>query len=189
MQLIIFGPPGAGKGTQAQNIVDNYGTDHLSTGDMLREAVRNGTELGTLAKSYMDEGELVPDDVIIGMIREKITSENNSNGFILDGFPRTIAQADALSEMLDSVGKKIDVVVSIEVDDKEIIERILERQKIEGRDDDTEEIVRTRLEVYKSQTEPLKSYYGDKGVLKEVDGLGTIDDVYVRIDKILKKFT
>ena len=185
MKLILFGPPGAGKGTQAKKIEDKYDTAHISTGDMLRSAVKNGTELGRLAKSYMDTGELVPDGVVIGIIKDRIAEDDAKSGFMLDGFPRTVPQAEALSEMLNSQGESIDAVVSIEVDDREIITRILERQKIEGRQDDTEDVVRNRLEVYRNQTEPLKSYYGSEGVLYEVDGLGTIDEVFERIDSVL----
>lgn len=186
MRLILFGPPGAGKGTQANNIADKYATAHISTGDMLRAAVKNGTELGELAKSFMDRGELVPDNVVIGIIQDRIKEADARQGFMLDGFPRTVGQAEALSEMLRSEGVSIDAVVSIEVVDSEIIERILERQKIEGREDDTEDVVKNRLQVYRSQTEPLKSYYGAQGVLREVDGMGSIDEVFGRIDKVLQ---
>ena len=185
MRLILFGPPGAGKGTQAKKITDRYMTAHISTGDMLRAAVKQGTELGILANSYMEKGELVPDGVVIGIIKDRIAERDAQNGFLLDGFPRTVPQAEALSEMLNSEGKTVDAVVSIEVGDEEIVKRILERQKIEGRKDDTEEVVRNRLKVYRSQTEPLKSYYADEGVLFEIEGMGTIDAVFDRIDRVL----
>ena len=187
MRLILFGPPGAGKGTQANKIAEKYHTAHISTGDMLRAAVRNGSELGVLAKSYMDKGELVPDSVVIGIIRDRIKESDAKEGFMLDGFPRTVGQAEALTEMLESEGESIDAVVSIEVVDSEIIDRILERQKIEGREDDTEEVVKNRLQVYRSQTEPLKSYYDSEGVLREVDGMGSIEDVFGRIDQVLQE--
>jgi len=186
MRLILFGPPGAGKGTQAKNIAGKYETVHISTGDMLRDAVKNGTELGELAKSYMEKGELVPDSVVIGIIKDRIKESDAQKGFMLDGFPRTVGQAEALTQMLESEGVSIDAVVSIEVADSEIIDRILERQKIEGREDDSEEVVKNRLRVYRSQTEPLKSYYGAQGVLREVDGMGSIDEVFGRIDKVLQ---
>lgn len=186
MRLILFGPPGAGKGTQAKKITDKYRTAHISTGNMLRAAVKNGKGLGILAKFYMDKGELVPDGVVIGIIKERIAEKDAQSGFMLDGFPRTVPQAEALSEMLNSEGKTIDAVVSIEVGDEEIVKRILERQKIEGRKDDTEDIVRNRLDVYHNQTEPLKSYYADKGVLFEVEGKGTVDEVFSRIDGVLE---
>lgn len=187
MRLILFGPPGAGKGTQANNIAKSYVAAHISTGDMLRAAVKNGADLGTLAKSYMDKGELVPDDVIIGIIKDRIKEEDAKKGFMLDGFPRTITQAEALSEMLEAESESIDTVVSIEVNDEEIIERILQRAKIEGREDDAEDVVRNRLNVYHNQTEPLKAYYESAGVLAEVDGMGTIDEVFERIQAVLEK--
>ena len=187
MRLILFGPPGAGKGTQANMITKSYVAAHISTGDMLRSAVKNGTELGTLAKSFMDKGELVPDDVIIGIIKDRIKDEDAKKGFMLDGFPRTIAQAEALTDMLEAENESIDTVVSIEVKDGEIINRILERAKIEGREDDTEDVVRNRLNVYRNQTEPLKAYYRSAGVLAEVDGMGTIDEVFERIKNVLSK--
>jgi len=186
MRLILFGPPGAGKGTQANNIAEKYVTAHISTGDMLRAAVKNGTELGEMAKSYMDKGELVPDSVVIGIIKDRIKESDAQKGFMLDGFPRTVGQAEALTQMLEGEGVSIDAVISIEVIDSEIIDRILERQKIEGRQDDTEEVVKNRLNVYRSQTEPLKSYYGDMGVLREVDGMGSVEDVFLRIDQVLQ---
>jgi adenylate kinase len=185
MRLILFGPPGAGKGTQAKKITDKYRTAHISTGDMLRAAVKNGTELGGSAKSYMDKGELVPDSVVIGIIKDRVAEKDAQNGFMLDGFPRTLPQAEALSEMLTSEGKSIDAVISIEVGDEEIVKRILERQKIEGRQDDTESVVRNRLNVYRNRTEPIKSYYDDEGVLFEVEGMGTVDEVFSRIDGVL----
>lgn len=185
MRLILFGPPGAGKGTQAAKITEKYKTAHISTGDMLRAAVKEGTELGELAKSFMDKGELVPDEVIIGIIRDRIKNPDAQEGFMFDGFPRTVGQAKALSEMLDNEGVSIDAVISIEVNDNEITKRILERAKIEGRKDDTEEVVKNRLKVYRDQTEPLKSYYESSGVMREIDGMGTVDEVFERIDNVL----
>jgi len=187
MRLILFGPPGAGKGTQATNIANSYVAAHISTGDMLRAAVKNGTELGTLAKSYMDKGELVPDNLIIEIIKDRIKEGDAKKGFMLDGFPRTIAQAEALSEMLEAEKESIDTVVSLEVNDEEITDRILQRAKIEERKDDTEDVVRNRLSVYRNQTEPLKDYYRSAGILAEVDGMGTIDEVFQRIQAVLKK--
>jgi adenylate kinase len=213
MRLIIFGPPGAGKGTQASQISSKYGILHISTGDILRAAVKEGTRLGRLARSYMDKGELVPDEVVIGIIKERITKADSRNGFMLDGFPRTIPQAEALDKVLSESGFKIDRVISIEVEDEEIIKRISGRRvcencramyhiiydppknigycdkcsgKLYQRDDDTEEVVRKRLQVYRNQTEPLKDYYRKAGILEEIDGIGTVKEVFSRIEKVLE---
>ena len=212
--LIIFGPPGAGKGTQAMLISENYKLLHISTGDILRSAVKDGTELGKLAKSYMDSGELVPDKVVIGIIKEKIENTDSNNGLLLDGFPRTIPQAEELGKMLHEAGLKVDSVISIEVPDEEIVKRIDGRRvcqncgamyhilfdppsatdhcdkcdgKLYQRDDDKEEVIRTRLRVYRRQTEPLKIYYKDLGLLSEVNGLGTVGEVSFKIRGILNQ--
>ncbi len=213
MNLIIFGPPGAGKGTQASQLSVKHEISHISTGDMLRTSVKEGTELGRVAKSYMDKGELVPDSVVIGIIKDRIVKPDSRGGFLLDGFPRTISQAEALDKMLDKEHLRIDCVISIEVDDEEIVKRISGRRVCEKcgamyhiiydpptnmgycnkcggalytRDDDNEDIVRTRLKVYRSQTEPLKGYYKKSGILKRIDGVGTVKDIFERIEKILK---
>ncbi|MCI0454508.1 MAG: adenylate kinase [Candidatus Dadabacteria bacterium] len=213
MIFIIFGPPGVGKGTQAAKISQKYNFLHVSTGDILRASVKEGTELGKLAKSYMDKGELVPDNVIIGIIRERISDKDSKKGFLFDGFPRTIEQAEALDNMLSKEGQKIDSVISIELSDEEIVKRISGRRVCEKcgsmyhiiydpptnmgycnkcggglyqRDDDSEDVIRTRLEVYRRQTEPIKKFYKRGGILKRIDGLGTIDDVFSRIEKVLK---
>ncbi len=216
MVLIMFGPPGAGKGTQASIIAKNYNVLHISTGDILRAAVKGGSELGNLAKSYMDKGELVPDNVVIGIIREVIKSSDSIDGYLLDGFPRTLPQAEALDRMLNSLSLKVDKVVSIEVPDGEIISRIGGRRVCEKcgamyhkvydppknsdicdkcggnlyqRDDDREDVIRKRLQVYSRQTLPLKAYYRSASILREIDGLGTIDDVRSRISDSLDQKT
>lgn len=154
MIIVIFGPPGAGKGTQAAKIKDRYAILHISTGDMLRASVKEGTETGKLAKSFMDKGELVPDSVMVEIIREKIAKPDAKNGFMLDGFPRTIPQAEALDKMLHNNGLTVDAVISIEVNDTEIINRISGRQAEENREDDRVDVVKNRLRVYRDQTEP-----------------------------------
>ena len=181
MILILFGPPGAGKGTQADYLKEKFNLLHLSTGDILREEVSNNTELGVQAKKFMDSGELVTDELIIGMIKNKIESTVNVEGFLFDGFPRTISQAEALDQMLDSSNKSIDKVISLEVDDKILIERLLAR----GRSDDNEETIKNRLEVYKNQTLPIKDYYHSKNQLVEIKGDSSIEEVSSEIEKSL----
>ncbi len=185
MNIILFGPPGAGKGTQARKIVESFSLTHISTGDILREAVRSGSKLGRLAKQYMDRGELVPDDVMVEIVRHKVAEHGPSGGFVLDGFPRTIAQAEALDRVLGEEGIGIDTVISLEVDDDEILARISRRQELEKRKDDSLEVARNRLEVYRRETEPLKEYYRSRGMLSEIDGVGEIDEVFRRIELAL----
>ncbi|MGI9553893.1 MAG: adenylate kinase [Thermodesulfobacteriota bacterium] len=187
MQIIIFGPPGAGKGTQANFISERYNVPHISTGDLLREAVKNETETGLHAKSFMDKGELVPDTVVIEIIKQKLANLENSK-FMLDGFPRTVAQAEALDEMLEEISLKLDAVIFLDVDDEEVVSRILKRQEIEGRQDDSEDVVRNRLNVYKEQTSPLSEYYESKGVLQKIEGKGDIEDISERINEVLLTF-
>ena len=186
VNIIIFGPPGAGKGTQAVKIAERYKIVHISTGDMFRSAVKNGTDLGVKAKSFMDKGELVPDDIVIGIIKDRISEEDcTKSGFLLDGFPRTIPQAESLDSMLSEENLQIDKVISLEVNDSEIIKRILKRQELEGRSDDSETVVKNRLEVYRKQTEPLKEYYKGRDKLVEIEGVGEIDSVFDEIKSVL----
>ena len=173
MILVLFGPPGAGKGTQAEGLKDKMNLLHLSTGDILREEVSSQSELGVLAKKFMDAGELVTDDLIIGMIKNKILSEDSGKGFLLDGFPRTISQAEALDEMLSLNNLKVNHVVSLEVEDSILIERLLSR----GRSDDNEETIKNRLDVYKNQTLPIKEYYRSSNILVEIKGDDSIEVV------------
>ncbi len=186
MRLILFGPPGAGKGTQADFIREKYEVEHISTGDVLREAMKNETEVGLYAKSFMDKGELVPDEVVTEIIRQKI-SAIGEGGFMLDGFPRTLEQARSLDGILADTGIGIDAVIFLEVPDEEVVQRITKRQKTEGRRDDTEGVIRNRLRVYKDQTSPLKDFYEKTGVLRAVEGVGQISDIAERIDGVLKQ--
>jgi len=182
IKVVFLGPPGAGKGTQAVRIAERYNVPHISTGDILRAAVKEGTELGKLAKSYMDRGELVPDEVIIGIIRERLSqSDVKERGFILDGFPRTIAQAEALDELLKELQLPLDKVIYLNVDDEEIVKRLLTR----GRADDTEDVIRNRLKVYREQTAPLVDYYTEKGLLVEICGVGEIEEITKKIEESL----
>ena len=187
MNIILFGPPGAGKGTQAQRIVDRHSVVQLSTGDMLRAAIAAGSELGLQAKSLMDEGKLVPDDVIIGMIADRMNDEDCKNGVILDGFPRTIAQAKALDAMFAAGHIQLDQVIEIQVDEAALFARIENRAAEPGdaRSDDTAEVLEQRLKVYHENTAPVLPYYRDKGQLNIVDGMQSIEEVAAQIESLL----
>jgi len=179
INLILFGPPGSGKGTQAQKLVEKYGIAHLSTGDMFRYELGNNTDLGQLAKSYMDKGQLVPDSVTIAMLKQRMESDQVKNGFILDGFPRTIAQAEALDGLLNEKNIKITAMLSLVVDEEELINRLLNRGKSSGRADDVNEaIIRKRLQVYKDETTPVYTYYDSQELAVQVNGMGTIDEIF-----------
>jgi adenylate kinase len=187
MNIILFGAPGAGKGTQAEKLVAKYGLVQLSTGDMLRAAISVGTDLGKRAKEIMDRGDLVSDDIIVGMIAARLDDKDCANGVILDGFPRTVAQAEALDKMLASKGLSLDGVIEIRVDEAALFARIENRAAKTGgaRSDDNADTLRKRLAVYHENTAPLLPYYRDKGVLKSVDGMATIDEVAAQIESIL----
>lgn len=214
MNLILLGGPGAGKGTQAKLLIEKYKIPQISTGDILRAAVKEGTEMGKKAKEYMDAGKLVPDEVVIGIIEDRLKQPDAQKGFILDGFPRTVAQAEALDQMLAKMGSKIDHVLSIEVDEEELVTRLTGRRtcknpdcgqmyhikfnppKKEGicdkcgselyqRDDDNETTVRSRLKTYNEATKPLIDYYQQKGLLKTIKGVGSIEDIFNQIVSIL----
>jgi adenylate kinase len=189
MNLILLGPPGAGKGTQAKRLQDAHGYAQLSTGDMLRAAVADGTEVGKLAKDIMARGDLVPDDVVVGIISDRIEQPDCAAGFILDGFPRNVAQASALDRMLDQKGMGLDAVVELEVDDAILIDRIETRAaETQGgpRPDDNAEALKKRLEVYHGQTAPLIVYYRDRGILKTVNGMADVETVSREIEEVLK---
>ena len=212
MNLILLGPPGAGKGTQAKMMIDAYGIPQISTGDMLRAAVKNQTPLGLEAKKAMDAGALVSDEVVIGLVRERLSEDDCKNGFMLDGFPRTVPQAEELTKVLDGMGKQIDHVVSIEVPNQELMGRLTGRRTCKAcgqgyhvmfdppmaegvcdkcggelfqRDDDNEETVGNRLKVYEAQTAPLIEYYQGKGTLRPINGVGTIPEILERVKAVL----
>ncbi|WGF88629.1 adenylate kinase [Marinivivus vitaminiproducens] len=189
MNLILFGPPGAGKGTQAERLKAAHGLAHLSTGDMLRAAVKAGTELGKQAEAIMAAGKYVSDGIVVGLVEERIEQPEAANGFILDGFPRTLPQAEALDRMLQKHGKELDAVIEFAVDDDVLVERVLRRAKESGgsRADDTRETVAYRLTVYHKETAPLLPYYGEKGILHRVDGMADIETVTREIQEILDK--
>lgn len=186
MRLILLGPPGAGKGTQAKNLIDAYGIPQLSTGDILRSAIKAGTPLGIQAKAIVDRGDLVSDEIVNGIVSERLDQEDARKGFILDGFPRTIPQAEALDQMLEEKGMKLDAVVELTVDAETLTRRIINRAReaaatTGARADDNEEVVRNRLNVYREQTAPLVEYYRGKGLLKSVDGMGSVAEVTAAI--------
>lgn len=212
MDLILFGPPGAGKGTQAQFLVETYAVPQISTGDMLRAAVKNGTPLGVKAQAIMQQGGLVSDEIVLGIVAERLAQSDCSSGFVLDGFPRTIPQADALEDILREAGRRIDHVISLEVDAEEIVRRLAGRRSCPScgkgyhlvydppatpglcnacghalvqREDDKEDTIRKRLAVYEEQTSPLKEYYRVKGLLRSIPGTGAISEIQQQIATVL----
>ena len=186
LNLILFGPPAAGKGTQAKKLVADHGLIQLSTGDMLRAAVASGSELGVKVKGIMDRGDLVSDEIVIALIEEQVETNPNAPGFIYDGFPRTVAQAQALDAALEARGMKIDSVIRLKVDDAALMKRIETRFKEQGRKDDNPESFKIRLGNYNDQTAPLLPYYAEQGKLSEVDGMQSIENVSEQIAKVLE---
>ncbi len=181
MRLILMGPPGAGKGTQAVHVAEHFGVPAISTGDIFRRNVSEGTELGVEAQGYMDAGEYVPDEITNQMVRNRIGESDAEPGFLLDGYPRTVAQVEELDTMIEGTGHKLDAAVVLTVDSEEIVERLLQRARTEGRADDTEEVIRRRQDLYGEQTEPLIELYRERGLLVEVDGMGEVTEVTERI--------
>lgn len=182
INLILFGPPGSGKGTQAAKLVEKYSLLHISTGDLFRYEMGNDTPLGLEAKSYIEKGELVPDSVTVGMLRNKVESNMEVKGYIFDGFPRTIPQAEALDRLLAEKGTAVSKLIMLNVKDDELVKRLLERGKTSGRKDDADEsIIRNRIEVYKEETSPVYDFYADKGKAVKVNGIGTIDEIFGRL--------
>lgn len=187
MRLVLLGPPGSGKGTQASRLKDELQIPHISTGDLLRAEVAAGTELGLAAKEVMARGELVSDDILLGMIRSRLSRADVANGFILDGYPRNVAQANALEALLADIGQPLQAVVQLDVPTELLVERIAGRAKAEGREDDNPESVRKRLQVYNDATAPVIGFYQAKGSLAKVDGVGGLDEVQARIMAALGK--
>ena len=213
MRLVLLGAPGAGKGTQAKKLVEKYDIPQISTGDILRKAVADGTTLGKEAKSYMNKGELVPDSVVIGLVKERLGQDDCKKGYILDGFPRNTAQAETLDQVLEAMNSPISVALSVDVDKNDLMKRLTGRRTCKGcqqmynihfsspkkegvcdkcggelyqRDDDKEETIKNRLDIYEKATAPLIEYYGNKGVLKSVEGVGSIDDIFNKICSLLE---
>ena len=186
LNIVIFGAPGSGKGTQSERIVEKYGINHISTGDVLRAEIKNGTELGKTAKQYIDQGQLLPDELIIDILASTLDGLKDSKGVIFDGFPRTIAQAEALDAMLTEFGGKVDAVLSLTLPDELVYERILHRAQIEGRKDDTDRsIIENRIATYHDKTEPLITYYKGHGNYREIEGNDTIENVFAALCGIL----
>jgi adenylate kinase len=189
LNLVLFGPPGAGKGTQSQKLIEKHGLIHLSTGDLLRGEISQGTELGLEAKKLMDEGMLVPDEVVIGMISNKLDANKDAEGFIFDGFPRTVAQAEALDKLLKSKAAAISGMIALEVDDNELERRLLERGKESGRADDANpEVIRKRIKEYNDKTAPVAGFYKNQDKFKSINGIGSIDQIYGAIDAVIEQY-
>jgi len=188
INLILFGPPGSGKGTQAVKLVEKYDLLHISTGDLFRYEIGNNTPLGLEAKSYMNKGELVPDEVTIGMLENKVNANPDVNGYIFDGFPRTENQAEALDKFLASKGEEVTALIALDVDDDEIVKRLLERGKTSGRKDDSnEEVIRKRIKVYNDTTAVVYNYYDEKEKSQRIAGKGTIEEIFGRISESISK--
>ncbi len=189
VNILIFGPPGSGKGTQSVKLAEKFNLTHLSTGDMLRTEIADGTELGKKMAAIMSKGELVPDEVVVEMIAAKIDSTSDSAGFLFDGFPRTVAQTEALDGMLNERGMKIDCMLVLEVDRDELVKRLAGRAELSGRPDDKDPaVISNRIEVYRNKTEPIVEYCRQKGIYRPVDGMGFIDEIFGRLSNLVKEY-
>ena len=187
LNIVIFGAPGSGKGTQSERIVEKYGINHISTGDVLRAEIKNGTELGKTAKGYIDQGQLIPDELMVDILASVFDSFKDSKGVIFDGFPRTIAQAEALKKMLAERGQDVSVMLDLEVPEDELMVRLIKRGKDSGRADDNEETIKKRLHVYHSQTSPLIDWYKNEKKYQHINGLGTMDGIFADICEAVDK--
>ena len=187
LNIVIFGAPGSGKGTQSERIVEKYGINHISTGDVLRAEIKNGTELGKTAKGYIDQGQLIPDELMIDILASVFDSFKDSKGVIFDGFPRTIAQAEAIKKMLAERGQDVSVMLDLEVPEDELMVRLIKRGKDSGRADDNEETIKKRLHVYHSQTSPLIDWYKNEKKYQHINGLGTMDGIFADICEAVDK--
>lgn len=189
LNLVLFGPPGAGKGTQSQKLIEKYQLIHLSTGDILRGEITQGTSLGIEAKKLMDDGKLVPDEVVIGMISNKLDNNSDAKGFIFDGFPRTVAQAEALDSLLASKNDRISGMIALQVEEAELEKRLLLRGKESGRPDDANpEIIKKRIVEYNSKTAPVANYYEEQGKLKNINGVGSIEEIFSNICQVIDNY-
>lgn len=188
MNIVLFGAPGSGKGTQSALLIEEYGYYHISTGDVLRAQIAQGTELGKIADSYISQGHLIPDELMIDILDDVLSAHPESaKGVVFDGFPRTIHQADALDVLLEKRGGKLDIVVGLEVEEEELIERLINRGKTSGRSDDNMETIKKRLDVYNNQTNPLRDHYLQQGKYEAVHGMGTIEDIFANIKSVVEK--
>ena len=187
LNIVIFGAPGSGKGTQSERIVEKYGINHISTGDVLRAEIKNGTELGKTAKGYIDQGQLIPDELMIDILGSVFDSFKDSKGVIFDGFPRTIAQAEALKKMLAERGQDVSVMVDLDVPEEELMVRLIKRGKDSGRADDNEETIKKRLHVYHTQTAPLIDWYKNEKKYQHINGLGTMEGIFAEICEAVDK--
>lgn len=187
LNVIIFGAPGSGKGTQSEMIIGKYGLHHISTGEILRKEMKEKTQLGIEAEKYIEKGQLVPDELIILMLKNILESQPHAKGYILDGFPRTLTQGEELDKMLKEKGMDITIVLNLSVEEDELVQRLLKRGELCGRSDDNQEVIQSRLNVYRDQTEPLKDYYKKRGKLYTIKGTGSVEDIFENIAEVLDR--